>query len=206
MVATTTGKTLSRDYKHVKRHTPGTPAFNGWVGLGVGLAVGLSVALGVYLHFQNTAPAVPLPDADAPPASAKGTEETPVASAVPADADTGTGQDELTFFDLLKTQEVEVPANSAQANPSRRPPMERDITLQAGSFKQMAEAEKLQARLAQYGVRASIQRYAVEDETWFRVRIGPIATVEELDHVRAKLAEAEIEAMPVTAPTLEPPP
>jgi len=204
MVATTTGKTLSRDYKHVRRHTPGTPAFNGWVGLGVGLAIGLSVALGVYLHFQNKVPAVPLPDADAPPASAKGTEEAPASSAAPADA--GTGQDELTFFDLLKTQEVEVPANSAQPNPSRRPPMERDITLQAGSFKQMAEAEKLQARLAEYGVQATIQRYAVEDETWFRVRIGPIATVEELDHVRTKLAEAEIEAMPVTAPTLEPPP
>jgi hypothetical protein len=38
------------------------------------------------------------------------------------------------------------------------------------------------------------------------VRIGPIATVEELESVRAKLAEAEIEATPVTAATIEPPP
>jgi hypothetical protein len=38
------------------------------------------------------------------------------------------------------------------------------------------------------------------------VRIGPIATVEELESVRAKLAEAEIEATPVTAAMIEPPP
>ena len=64
----------------------------------------------------------------------------------------------------------------------------------------------LQARLAQYGVDAKIQRFSLEDETWYRVRIGPIATVEELDTVRAKLAEAEIEATPVTNQSVTPAP
>ena len=81
-----------------------------------------------------------------------------------------------------------------------------DVVLQAGSFKQPAEAEKLQATLAQYGVDAKIQRFALEDETWYRVRIGPIETVQELEAVRAKLAEAEIEATPVTPTIQEPPP
>jgi cell division protein FtsN len=79
-----------------------------------------------------------------------------------------------------------------------------DVTLQAGSFKQVAEAEKLQAQLAQYGVDAKIQRFSLEDETWYRVRIGPIATVEELDVNRAKLAEAEVEATPVSAAPVAP--
>jgi len=74
-----------------------------------------------------------------------------------------------------------------------------DVTLQVGSFKQAAEAEKLQARLAQFGIDAKIQRFSLEDETWYRVRVGPIATVEEHDAIRAKLAEAEVEATPVTA-------
>ena len=43
---TTQGKTLSRDYKHVKKHTPGTQTFTGWMGLLAGLAIGLTVALG----------------------------------------------------------------------------------------------------------------------------------------------------------------
>jgi cell division protein FtsN len=70
------------------------------------------------------------------------------------------------------------------------------VILEAGSFRQPIEAEKLQARLAQYGVNAKIQRYTLADQTWHRVRIGPIATLGELDAIRAKLAEAEIDAKP----------
>jgi cell division protein FtsN len=194
----TTAKTLSRDFKHVKRQTPGGgPGFNGWVGLGIGLAVGLSVALAVHLHYQNKAPTEPEPAADAPPASAIApTEESPP----PADA--GPGYD---FYDMLPKQEVEVPQSEAAKSAGLALP-KGDVTLQAGSFKNVAEAEKLQAQLAQYGIDAKIQRFSLEDETWYRVRIGPIATVEQLETVRAKLAEAEIEATPVTAQAIESPP
>lgn len=194
-----TPKTLSRDFKHVKRHPPGgASAFNGWLGLGVGLALGLSVALMVHLHYQNKPPAEPLPAADAPPASAVApTEESP-----PPAAEAGPGFD---FYDMLPKQEVEVPERPAARTAGATLP-KGDVTLQAGSFKNVAEAEKLQAQLAQYGIAARIQRFSLEDETWYRVRIGPIATVVELESIRAKLAEAEIEATPVTAATIEPPP
>jgi cell division protein FtsN len=193
-----TPKTLSRDFKHVKRHTPGgAPAFNGWVGLGVGLALGLSVALAVHLRYQNQAPVEPRPATDTPPASAIAPpEETPT----PEDA--GPTYD---FYDMLPKQEVEVPERAAAKTPGSALP-KGDVTLQAGSFKNVAEAEKLQARLAQYGIDAKIQRFSLEDETWYRVRIGPVVTVEELESVRARLAEAEIEATPVTALAIEPPP
>jgi cell division protein FtsN len=192
-----TGKTLSRDYKHVKRQAPGAPAFSGWMGLAVGLAMGLAVALAVYLHFKKQVPAEPLPDADAPPASAQAADE------APAPADAGPGYD---FYDMLPKQEVEVPekASVGAAADSRLPT--GGVTLQAGSFKQVAEADKLQARLAQYGVDAKIQRFSLEDETWYRVRIGPISTVEELDVVRAKLAEAEVDATPVVPQSAIPTP
>jgi hypothetical protein len=65
------------------------------------------------------------------------------------------------------------------------------VIREAGTFKQPAEAEKLQAKLAQYGVGAKIQRFALEDETWYRVRIGPIATVGELVAIQAWLSEGE---------------
>ena len=193
-----TPKTLSRDFKHVKRHTPGgAPAFNGWVGLGVGLALGLSVALAVHLRYQNQAPVEPLPATDTPPASATApSEETPT----PADA--GPTYD---FYDMLPKQEVEVPERAAAKTSGSALP-KGDVTLQAGSFKNVAEAEKLQAQLAQYGIDAKIQRFSLEDETWYRVRIGPVVTVEELESVRARLAEAEIEATPVTAQAIEAPP
>jgi len=200
-VSVSTAKTLNRDYKHVKRQTPGgAAAFNGWVGLGIGLTIGLGVALAVHLHYQNLAPAEPHPAADAPPASANA----PLEEAPAPAADAGPEYD---FYDMLPKQEVEIPGSSAgdaKATGSALP--KGDVTLQAGSFKNVAEAEKLQARLAQYGVDAKIQRFSLEDETWFRVRIGPIATVEEFETVKAKLAEAEIEATPVTAQPIMPPP
>jgi cell division protein FtsN len=199
-VSVATPKTLSRDFKHVKRHTPGgSPGFNGWVGLAIGLAIGLTVALGVHLkHTGDDLPTEPQPAVDAPPASAHAPTEdvTPQAESGP----------DLTFYDMLPKQEVEIPASASGARPTTSALPQGDVTLQAGSFKNVAEAEKLQAQLAQYGVDAKIQRFSLEDETWFRVRIGPIATVEELDVIRAKLAEAEVEATPVTAQTIESPP
>jgi cell division protein FtsN len=197
-VSVSTPKTLSRDFKHVKRHTPGgAPAFNGWVGLGVGLALGLSVALAVHLRYQNQPPGEPLPATDTPPASATAPPEE-----TPTPADVGPTYD---FYDMLPKQEVEVPERVAAKSPGSALP-KGDVTLQAGSFKNVSEAEKLQARLAQYGIDAKIQRFSLEDETWYRVRIGPVVTVEELESVRARLAEAEIEATPVSAPAVAAPP
>jgi cell division protein FtsN len=193
----TQARTLSRDYKHVKRNTPGGQAFNGWVGLLAGLAIGLTVALGVFLHYRDLAPAEPRAAAAKPPASAQSTEEAPPAPVDPAK--------DLTFYNDLPRQEVQVPTQEEKAGGKASALPAGDVVLQAGSFKQPDEADKLQAKLAQYGVDAKIQRFALEDETWYRVRIGPIATVQELEAIRAKLAEAEVEATPVT-PSVEAPP
>jgi cell division protein FtsN len=193
-------KTLSRDFKHVKRHAPGgVMAVNGWVGFGIGLSVGLAVALAVHLHhYRDQATAeVPQPAAEAPPASATAPTVEP-----PPATDAAAGYD---FYDMLPKQEVEVPGSGEKGVASSALP-KGDVTLQAGSFKQPDEAEKLQARLAQYGIDSKIQRFSLDDETWYRVRIGPIATVEQLDTIRAKLAEAEIDATPVSAPSDAPPP
>jgi len=183
-------RTLSRDYKHVAQQRPGAgQAFNGWTGLAIGLAIGLGVAFAVHLHYRGLqAPALPQPEAAASPASAQAAEETPA----PVDP-----AKNFTFYDVLPNQEVEVPADAARPAPPSDVLPHGDVVLQAGAFKQVAEAEKLQARLAQYGVVAKIQRISLEDETWYRVRIGPIETVEEFDRIRTKLAEADIEASPV---------
>ena len=190
-------RTLSRDYKHVRRQAPGSHAFNGWIGLMVGLAVGLTVALGVYLHYRSQPPAEPKPVAATPPASAVAGDDPPPEPSDPAK--------DYDFYDMLPAQEVEVPeASKRAASPASALP-KGDVVLQAGAFKQADEADRLKARLAQYGVDAKIQRFSLDDETWFRVRIGPIATVEQLENVRARLAEAEVEATPV-APVVETPP
>jgi len=197
----TPSRTLSRDYKHVRRTTPGAQPFTGWMGLMIGLAIGLAVALAVFLHYRNPVPVQPTPAASVPPASAQASEPEAPAPAEPAT--------DYEFYDMLKKQEVEVPA-TASAAPAAASPLPEglrgDVTLQAGSFKGQDQAEKMQARLALHGIESKIQRFTLDDETWYRVRIGPIATVEELDAVRARLAEAEVEVAPVSSAVVEIPP
>ncbi len=195
----TPSRTLSRDYKHVRRNTTGAPAFTGWMGLLIGLSIGLAVALGVYLHYRNPAPEQPTPEATVAPASAQASEP-----AAPAPADPAT---EYEFYKMLPEQEVEVPKEARSAPTAALPAgLRGDVTLQAGSFRGQDQAEKMQARLALHGIESRIQRFTRDDETWYRVRIGPIATVEELDAMRAKLAEAEVEVAPVSTAVVEMPP
>jgi len=195
----TPSRTLARDYKHVRRNTPGSQAFTGWMGLLIGLSIGLAVALGVFLHYRNPPPAQPTPEAAVPPASAQASEPAAAAPAEPAN--------EYDFYDMLKNQQVEVPATASAAPVAPMPAgLRGDVTLQVGSFKGQDQAEKMQARLALNGLESRIQRFTLQDETWYRVRIGPIGTVEELDDVRAKLAEAEVEATAVSSEVVEAPP
>ena len=195
----TPSRTLARDYKHVRRNAPGTQGFTGWTGLLIGLSIGLAVALGVFLHYRNPAPEQPTPEATAAPASAQASETAPPAPA-PAGA-----PPEYDFYKMLPEQEVEVPPPTPAATRSLSTLPQGEVVLQAGSFKSQDQADKLKGRLAMYGVEANIQRFALEDETWYRVRIGPIGTVEELEAVRAKLAEADIEATPMSSPVEMPP-
>ncbi|MCE3285173.1 MAG: hypothetical protein K0R70_1429 [Steroidobacteraceae bacterium] len=192
-------RTLSRDYKDVRRHKHVAVGhtFSGWVGLGVGLSLGLLVALGVHLHYtrQAQANAVPVPAPSAAPASAVATDDT-IEGAAEASAATAT---DFGFYEMLPKQEVEVGSEPGLRPATARSPLPTgDVVLQAGSFKQQGEAEKLIAKLAYLGVNARIQRAPVDDETWYRVRIGPIETVEELHDVQSKLREAEIAATAVT--------
>jgi cell division protein FtsN len=154
-----------------------------WVGLLVGLAIGLAVALGVFLHDRNVKPAERCPTVTKTSATGLATEN--VASA-PADR--------YAFPDILPSQEVPVAAPAQKAGTQAPALGAGTVILDAGAFKLPVEAEKLQARLAQYGVVAKIRPFAGEDGTWYRVRIGPIATVGELKAIQAKLSEAEVVA------------
>lgn len=195
------GRTLNRDFKDVRRHTHVAvgQTFNGWIGLGVGFALGLAVAFGVHLYDrrQVASTAEPVPAAEKVPASAAAPDDaiTEASTASPDAPD-------LDFYDVLPKQEVDVtttPTKASGGAAARTPLPTGDAVLQAGSFKQTSEAEKMVAQLALYGIDSKIQRASVDDETWYRVRIGPIATVEELRNVQSKLREAEIPATPVTS-------
>jgi cell division protein FtsN len=178
----TPGRTPIRDYKRLKGQ--GGQPFSGWAGLILGLAIGLGVALGVFPHDRDRAPAAPRAAAAKAPASSQATED-------------------YTFPDILRKGE-QVPPRAENASGKEPAAMAEVIILQAGWFQQPADAEKLQAKISQHGIDSTIQRFALEDETWYRVRIGPIETGQDIRTLRGRLADAEVEMTPMTRGAWDP--
>ncbi len=49
--------------------------------------------------------------------------------------------------------------------------------------------------IALQGVESKIQKVTVDNDTWHRVRIGPITNLQKLEDTRSKLRQAQIEAL-----------
>jgi cell division protein FtsN len=67
--------------------------------------------------------------------------------------------------------------------------------LQAGSFTQEADAENLRARLALAGWEAQVQSGTLPDKgVRYRVRLGPYDNADELNRIKAQLAQRGFDA------------
>mgnify|MGYP001822397016 FL=1 len=181
---------MARDYKHRKRRKKGGGTSPGFV---TGLVCGLAVAVLVHLVHARQDAARDAPALAAKPSPAR-------AEPPPATEE----EDRFEFYDILPGLEVVVPepppaaAGSAAPAPRTLPP--GSYYLQAGSFRQHADADRRKASLALLGVASSIQQVTIDgDQTWFRVRVGPIREAGELDAMRARLAGADIQTLPVRA-------
>ena len=69
--------------------------------------------------------------------------------------------------------------------------------LQAGSYRKFEDADRVRAQLALQGIESNVQRVAIDNDTWHRVRIGPISDPAELERVRTRLKEAEVDFLVV---------
>ena len=67
--------------------------------------------------------------------------------------------------------------------------------LQAGSFTEYEDADRRRATLALQGIESKIQRVTIDDNTYHRVRIGPIDDLTELNVLRSRLREAQIDVL-----------
>lgn len=61
--------------------------------------------------------------------------------------------------------------------------------LQAGAFRNQADAESAKARLALQGFEANVMERPSDSGTLYRVRIGPFDQVDAMNRVRSKLTE-----------------
>jgi cell division protein FtsN len=184
-------KAAARDYR-TKRRKPG--GFSGWMGVLCGLAVGLGVAGIVYIKDHR-------PDAQftrigkADKKKFRGLESPEAES---ADSAAEEPAKSYAFYDMLPKFEVVVPEKEKDIRPDiKSVPETRRGTyvLQAGSYKNFADADRVRAQLALQGVESKVQKVSVDNDTWHRIRIGPISKLDELNRLRQILRKADVDVL-----------
>ena len=179
----------ARDYrKGTARRPRGGARFSGWTGLAIGLGAGLVVAAGVW-QYKSRPPAEPVAARPKKPMSARD-------EAIDKEA-AGSGT-EFTFYDKLKNFEVVIPEKEKDVRRDLKPAPETrpgTYVLQAGSYRNVADADRVRAQLALQGVESKVQKVTVDTDTWHRVRIGPITQLDELNRIRLRLRQADVDAL-----------
>ena len=121
----------------------------------------------------------------------------------PTDTETaaGTGQAaaKYDFYQMLPNFEVVVPEKEKDVK--RDLPATAKIerpgvyVLQAGSYRNESDADRVREQLSKEGIDAKVQRVAVDTDVWHRVRIGPITKLDELNKLRKQLQAADVDAI-----------
>jgi cell division protein FtsN len=166
--------------------------FGRWREFGLGLALGLSLSLFVLVwqnyrdkEVHNKTAEVPRPEPRNPKDKGADSEET---------------AKNYDFYDMLPNFEVVVPEKDREVSgqPQNAPvKIERPgvYVLQAGSYRQQAVADRTRAQLKLQGIDANVQRVAVDEDVWFRVRIGPLTELAEVNRLHARLRAADLDPL-----------
>jgi len=185
-------KTSYRRGAH-RKTSNGTPAWM-WMFGGILIGLGTAVALMLMGYLPELKQHLPSIDSETPAATESALVE-------------GEGDEASTpkkprydFFTVLPEMEVVVPEQELRR---KAVPMTDTTTggqadsyiLQAGSFKNAADAEQMKAKLALRGAMATVQTVTINGETWHRVRIGPIEGARKADEMRRLLSDNQIDTL-----------
>ena len=171
-------------------------------GMGVGVLVGLAVSLAIAFYLNRT----PIPFMTAKPKQAeKNAAKPPAIAGLPRGGAAPSGTAEKPKFDFYRilpgaeepVTEKELRERLRQkGSPAGQQEASKDVYfIQAGSFQNPSDADNQKARLAILGFESSVEPAHLPDKgTWYRVRMGPYAKLEEINKVRQALAQSGIDA------------
>ncbi len=176
---------LTRDYKKPQRRSLDVQRLREFA---LGMLVGAMAASGVFIYMRDASQAT----VDTP-------HPEPQRVAV-ADPESGAGEagENYDFYEMLPKFEVVVPEKDKDVKrdlPAGKVDRPGVYVLQAGSYRNLPDAERVQAQLKLQGIDAKVQRVAVDNDVWHRVRIGPITDLGDLNRVRAQLQAADIDGL-----------
>jgi len=184
---------VTKDYKKAQR-LPGRRSGGGSLLLGIliGLILGLAIALAVAWYINK----VPSPFLGRQPPASKSEPPKAAAGVPPAKRDelpakSAETKPRFDFYKILPGNEE--PATDQQLREAQKGSAAKTkeaFFLQAGAFQNGADADNLKARLALLGIEAAVQTISLPDKgVWYRVRVGPYTSVEELTRTRDTLKQ-----------------
>lgn len=181
-----------------RRSSRSQPAreYPGWLWMLFGLALGLSVAYAVYVKGRE--PTAIFAQADPRTAVPQSMIDDNGEAAAASAAAEAPRNNRFDFYDMLPNFEVVVPEQERDVTVDAAPQaiVEPGLyVLQAGSFSTYADADRRRAELALHGIESQIQRVAIDDKTYHRVRIGPTDDLEKLNILRSRLHDAKIDVL-----------
>ena len=171
-------------------------------GMGVGVLVGLLISLAIAFYLNRT----PIPFMTAKPKHAEkegAAAKPPVIAGLPQGGAAPAPTPEKPKFDFYRilpgseepVTEKEIRERMRAKGAGQQGAAKDVYFIQAGSFQNPADADNQKARLAILGFESSVEPANLPDKgTWYRVRMGPYAKLEEINKVRQVLAQSGIEA------------
>ncbi len=170
--------------------------YPGWLWMIFGLAIGLSVAFAVYVKDRQ--PVASVATARPDPASLQSTiddnGEAPGAEADEAESPAS----RFDFYTMLPAFEMIISDDEPDVDEDVEPQAIDEpgvYLLQAGSFSTHNDADRRRAELALHGIESRVQRARVNDRDYYRVYVGPIEDLDELNVTRSRLRAARIDVM-----------
>jgi cell division protein FtsN len=192
---------MTKDYKSAppkqKPAGKGSPFFSGLL---IGLLLGIGASVGVVIFvkqggnpFQEKVTAAP-----EIAATGKHTENGAMqpAGQIAPETPQQKKEDRFTFYGILTgsespvtEQEVKQATEQKTLQQSSDKPSSENYFLQVGAFQTEQEADNTKAKLALIGLEAVVQTANIPDKgVLHRVRVGPLANLDEINKARSELA------------------
>lgn len=196
---------MARDYKpaqKTKSAGKGNPFVSGML-VGLLLGIGASVGVAVYVKKDGNSyqeKATPAPEI---PVTAKPTDKNPAPDTT-ATADAPKKEDRFTFYGILTGSESPVSEQevkqateqkATQETPDKPAAPTENYYLQVGAYQTEQEADNTKAKLALIGLEAVVQTATIPEKgVLHRVRVGPLANLDEINKARSELARNGFDA------------
>ena len=171
------------------------------IGIVIGIMLGLAIAGGVAWYLQK------MPGEFLNQEKPLSEKAVPTV-ATPAPTTPATDKPRFEFYKVLTDKQDVTPPSKTTGEKSDsgnklnagQAAAKEIYYLQAGSFSNADDADKLKAKLAMLGMEANVQTATIPDKgVWHRVRLGPYKGLDEMNIARSTLQQNGVEAAPMRA-------